>query len=172
LASKKRKHQEAETEPVEKAIQEDGDQEGKEKKKCKETEDPVVDADGEKKMKRKSKESEEPAVVTAEGEKKKFDVASEDVAMQTKKADEKDKKKFWVGTPCFLKSNITGHVVCVSRKIAMLILVSGPPHQVLAFMSAFGLISFCLLDTCVIETISTIKFIFYAKLMDLCIVEH
>jgi nucleolar protein 58 len=55
-------NQQVETEPVEEAIQEDGDHEGKEKKKkSKKTEDPVVDADAEKKKKR-SKESKEPAV--------------------------------------------------------------------------------------------------------------
>ncbi|GJN31469.1 hypothetical protein PR202_gb19869 [Eleusine coracana subsp. coracana] len=100
LASKKRKHQEAETEPVEEAIQEDGgDQEyrkKKKKKKSKETEEePAVDADGDKKKKKKkSKESEDPAVDTAEGEKKKKKKkGSEDVAMQTEESGKKDKKK-------------------------------------------------------------------------------
>jgi hypothetical protein len=39
-------------------------------------------------------------------------------------------------------------------------------------MSSFGLISFCLLGTCVIETVSSVKYMFDAKLVDLCIVEH
>jgi hypothetical protein len=39
-------------------------------------------------------------------------------------------------------------------------------------VAAFGLISLCILGACVIETISTVKFIFDAKLIDLCIVEH
>jgi nucleolar protein 58 len=100
LTSKKRKHQEAETEPAETAVQEDGDQEDrkkKKKKKSKETEEPVVDSDGEKKKKKKSKESEEPAVDSAgekkKKKKKKFDVGSEDVAMQTEESGKKDKKK-------------------------------------------------------------------------------
>ncbi|GJN07888.1 hypothetical protein PR202_ga25758 [Eleusine coracana subsp. coracana] len=97
LASKKRKHQEAETEPVEEAIQEDGDQEDRKKKKKKKSkeieEEPAVDADGDKK-KKKSKESEKPAVDTAEGEKKKKKKkGSEDVAMQTEESGKKDKKK-------------------------------------------------------------------------------
>ncbi|CAN6325226.1 unnamed protein product [Urochloa humidicola] len=104
LASKKRKHQEAETalstEPAVEAIQEDGDQERKKKKKkSKETEEtPAADADGEKKKKKKSKESEEePAVAAAEGEKKKkkkkSDADGEDVATQTEESGKKDKKK-------------------------------------------------------------------------------
>ncbi|KAL6648156.1 hypothetical protein ACP70R_012380 [Stipagrostis hirtigluma subsp. patula] len=105
LASKKRKHHEAETatptEPAE-AVQEDGDQEGrkkKKKKKSKEVEEtPAVDADGDKKKKKKSKESEEePPVAAAEGEKKKkkkkSDADADDVVMQTEESGKKDKKK-------------------------------------------------------------------------------
>ncbi|KAG2540760.1 probable nucleolar protein 5-2 [Panicum virgatum] len=101
LASKKRKHHDAEaappTKPTAEAIEEDGDQERKKKKKSKETEEtPAADADGEKK--KKSKESEEePAVAAAEGEKKKkkkkSDADGEDVAMQTEEPGKKDKKK-------------------------------------------------------------------------------
>ncbi|TVU47042.1 hypothetical protein EJB05_06620 [Eragrostis curvula] len=99
LASKKRKHHEADTapstEPAEDGDQEDGKK--KKKKKSKETkETPAVDADGDKKKKKKSKESEEPAVATAEGEKKKkkkSDVGTEDVVMQTEESGKKDKKK-------------------------------------------------------------------------------
>ncbi|KAG2551913.1 probable nucleolar protein 5-2 [Panicum virgatum] len=103
LASKKRKHHDAEaalpTKPAAEA-NEDGGQERKKKKKkkSKETETPAADADGEKKKKKKSKESEEePAVATAEGEKKKKKKKSgadgEDVAMQTEESGKKDKKK-------------------------------------------------------------------------------
>ncbi|PAN49678.1 hypothetical protein PAHAL_9G466700 [Panicum hallii] len=105
LASKKRKHHDAETapptEPAAEAIQEDGDQDRKKKKKkkSKETEEtPVADADGEKKKKKKSKDTEEePSVATAEGgkkkKKKKADTDGEDVAMQAEESGKKDKKK-------------------------------------------------------------------------------
>ncbi|PVH32712.1 hypothetical protein PAHAL_9G466800 [Panicum hallii] len=94
LASKKRKHQDAEsappTEPAAEAIQEDGDQERKKKKKkSKETEEtPAADADGEKKKKKKSK-----GKGKKKKKKKKSDADGEDVAMQTEESGKKDKKK-------------------------------------------------------------------------------
>ncbi|KAL6902146.1 hypothetical protein ACP4OV_005022 [Aristida adscensionis] len=99
LASKKRKHQEAEaTLAAEPAVEEDGDQEERKKKKKKNKEiEETPAADGDKKKKKKSKESEEPLVASAEGEKKKkkkkSDAGDEDAAMQTEESGKKDKKK-------------------------------------------------------------------------------
>ncbi|XP_037420918.1 probable nucleolar protein 5-2 [Triticum dicoccoides] len=104
VASKKRKHDDAETapstEPAGEAIQEDGGQEGRKKKKKKSKdveESPTVDAKSDKKKKKKSKETEEPGVATAEGEKKKKESEAQDevVAMETEsgKKDKRKKKK-------------------------------------------------------------------------------
>lgn len=101
-ASKKRKHDDAETAPsteiAGEAIQEDGGQEGrKKKKKSKDVEEsPAVDAKSDKKKKKKSKETEEPGAATAEGEKKKkkkSEAQDEEVVAMEIESGKKDKKK-------------------------------------------------------------------------------
>jgi hypothetical protein len=48
-------------------------------------------------------------------------------------------EKFWVGTPCSVKSNITGHAMCVSLKIVvMLILISRPPLVFVKYLLSCG----------------------------------
>ncbi|KQK14761.1 probable nucleolar protein 5-2 [Brachypodium distachyon] len=99
VASKKRKHEEAE--PTKEATEADGEQEKekskKKKKKSKDSEEsPAADADGgEKKKKKKNKESEEAPLADADGEKKKKKKKSDaqDVPMETDESSKKEKKK-------------------------------------------------------------------------------
>ncbi|CAN6226483.1 unnamed protein product [Urochloa humidicola] len=101
VASKKRKHQDADTAPtaVEEATEEqDNEKSKKKKKKSKDTEEaPAVDADGgEKKKKKKNKDAEEPPSVTTETEKKKKKKKKSDeqeTPMETDESSKKDKKK-------------------------------------------------------------------------------
>ncbi|CAN6219857.1 unnamed protein product [Urochloa humidicola] len=96
VASKKRKHQDADNAPTaaEEATEEQDNEKSKKKKKSKDREEaPVVDADGgEKKKKKKNKDAEEPPSVDAEAEKKKKK-SDEDTPMETDESSKKDKKK-------------------------------------------------------------------------------
>ncbi|CAN6200189.1 unnamed protein product [Urochloa humidicola] len=98
VASKKRKHQDADTAPTaaEEATKELDNEKSKKKTKSKDREEaPAVDADGgEKKKKKKNKDAEEPPSVDAEAEKKKKKKKSdEDTPMETDESSKKDKKK-------------------------------------------------------------------------------
>ncbi|CAL5084582.1 unnamed protein product [Urochloa decumbens] len=102
VASKKRKHHDADTAPTaaEEATEEQDNEKSKKKKKkkSKDTEEaPAVDADGgEKRKKKKNKDAEEPPSVDTEGEKKKKKKKKsdeQDTPMETDESSKKDKKK-------------------------------------------------------------------------------